>query len=326
MKATERRAFFYDVLINKRAAHAHTPSLIDLLTVWKSGFDNGNCSHEREKGNLVYRIRDIEIDLQSKVAILLIDKADKTAADAAYSDVQTGQLTVFHKTSNQGSAHAAHLFLSLGEEHNRPGAYLALLEGVPGISHRHIQPLLNSIVRDACDRDPMTFSYEDPVGAKSKDGHIRKHPFTPLIELRGHPSQDIINDIEHGKIQHLELTSDRRNVSLANDPYLQEKRHVLRISVDSSIPTAGRLQRIIDAMQTKKSDYLKGRIAFVDRNGQNKVVEYDLDTGSPEQGLYLKSVVVNGLNPPLAQSSEKIVPHFAQQIVAHLKNDRTWQP
>ena len=323
MRATERRVFYYDLLVGKRADHAHFPTMRELTTVWQRCLANNQCTYVRDSGNLVYRVRDIRINSADQLVVILIDRADKFAPDAAYSDTVTGELTVFEKSADQAGSSAAHIVISLSQESSRPNVYLTLLENAQGLSHRLVQPVLNSLLREACKFDRTTFQYEDPAGARTRDGNPKRHTFTPRVELRGHPSTDLNADIERGEIQHLELVKDEAQSQLAGDPYLVESKMSLKVGVDKSIPSDGRVRRLIKAMQSKKTDFSKGRVSFRDPIGQTRTVDFDLDTGAPEQQRYIKSSVVDDIDPPLAQSTDLILPRLCDPMIDLLKTART---
>ena len=314
LKKTERTIYYYDLVVKTRATHAKIPTIGKIAEVWKAAVDAGTLINKREQGNVIYRVGDIEIDTIKGTLCALIRRSDITASDAAYSHMENGTLRHIPKGDDEGGDTAAHLVISLLPESDKTNTYLCLLEGIPAISHRHIQPLLNIAISKACNENPNQFQYDDPVGARNRDGSPKKHPFTPRIELRGHLSDDAIKDLESGSVNYIELIEATTKSELGGDPYLHEDKHSLKIKVDKAIPSHGRAKRLLNAMLTKKTDFQKGRIVFKDEQNTTRTIEYDLNTGAPEQQNYIKCHVIDNITPPMAQSCGRLVSTFVSEI------------
>jgi hypothetical protein len=158
-------------------------------------YDAGECSHEREKGSVIYRIGDIAIDDDAKVVRILLRRCDTNAANAVYSHRRTAVPRVVERDADEGGDRAAHLVVSLIHEANQPAGYLCHLEGVPGLSHRLVQATLNAVLKQAIRTQRATFRYPDPSGARLRTGEPKTTEFTPIVELLGHPSPALIGDM-----------------------------------------------------------------------------------------------------------------------------------
>ena len=322
MKRTKRTVYYYDVVVGCRATHAQPPDLAELAELWRDFYQSQEAVLLREHGNIIYRVGDVEIDNNERVARLLIRKSDINAPDAAYSNVETGEIRFAPKRENEGGDTAAHLLISLTQEQGSPHVYLCMLEAMTGISHRHVQPLLNTLIRYACGQDSQRFTYPDPAGGRHRDGREKRHSFKPKIELRGHTSDDLARDIERGRVNNLELVADRAQAQFGGDQYLREDTYSLSVKVDRNLPTQNRLGRLIQAMCSRREHFGTGRIRFRDENEKMHTVAYDLQTGAPEQQMYIKSFVIDNINPPMALSSDSIVRHFSDEVERRLKRDR----
>ena len=324
MTSTERTVYVYDLVVGKRAAHAPIASLTDLAAVFMTQYNSGDCKHALNNGTLIYRIGDIAIDSQSGVLTLLIRRADQNAPEAAYSHIETGQLRFASKTDDEGGDTGAHLTISTIQEVNKPGTYLCMFEGVPGISHRPVKSLLNSIIRNACQCNPSLFEYEDPSGARtangSPNGAPKRKTFVPHLDLRGHMSDDLIRELERGTVEGIELVKSQLTTQLGGDPYLVHDEFSLKVKA-VNIPATNRFSRIMTAMQRQKS-FKTGRITFKNEDGRVRSIVYNLDTGTPEQASYVKSFPVNGITPPLAQSSLAIAPQLTTAMTTELIRQR----
>jgi hypothetical protein len=323
MRNDERNIYIYDLFVGKRSVHAQSPKMIEIMRVLDQQFNSGDCKLNRDNGNVVFRISDVNIDEQSGFAELLIRRADKNASDAAFSNLNTGKLRVERKQSDEGGDFAAQISISLEAERGKPNMYLCLVEGVTGISHRTIQPLLNRTISNACKNDQNIFKYRHPSGALKRDGSPKTSPFMPLLEFRGHISDSLVSDIENGKVSKVQLIKSKENAPLAGNRHLTEHTLALNIEVSKNMPNQGRFKQIFDAITSRKSDFDVGRIFFVDPDNRSHSVTYDLDTGTPEQQNYVKSFVVRGISPPLDQSSESLVRTFCDLVKDELLNRRS---
>jgi hypothetical protein len=322
MKNAERTIYVYDIKVDKRAVHALPPALVEMANVWQAAFTAGTAIHKREKGSVVYRIGGMVVDDTAGTMSLLIRRADIAAPDAAYSNMDNGDLRIAKKTPVEGGDTAAHLTVSLRPERRDAHSYLAFLEGVPRIGHHYVQALLNGIIRASCSDDRQTFHYPHPSGAKHRDGSAQLKPFVPTIELRAHLADDFISDLENGTVSNIELIKQEGRTALGGNSYLEESSSILKIDVDKNLPRSGRLDSLIQAMSSKKKDFQVGRIRFQDTHKNSHTVEVDLDSGAIEQGKFIKNFTIAPIDPPLAQSTDVILARLIDPMIAKLLADR----
>lgn len=321
MKNNERHIYFYDLHVKKTAKHAHSPALSEMFAVWNDAFQAGTAKHTREKGSVVYRIGDLRCDPSDDTLELLIRRSDLSAAEAAYGNIDSGDLRIATKADDEGGDVAAHVVLSLKQERRKPNTYLVLIEGVPRVGHLVIQSLLNNLIRERCKTDRSVFQYADPGGAR-RDGQRRMKPFVPTIELQGHLSDSFIDDLEKGVVSGIELMQHKTKTPLGGSAYLHEDTQILKLSVDKNLPSSGRWDQILQPIQKRTADYPHARIRFIDPDKKNRTVEIDVKTGTPVQQLYVKCYRQAGINPPLAQSSSSLVRHLSDAMLARLKSHR----
>lgn len=324
MRSKERYVNFYDLLVKVRATHARIPSLTQLIDLWQQYGREGGLIHERENGMLRIRIGDMLFQEDHEMVILLVRRADQNAPNATFSNLTTGTLRVARKESHEGGDTAAHAVLS--QIASEPNTYRCVIESVPGLSHRVIQALLNDLVRQACkdqgkgrgaDKKPVLFSYDDPAGARRQGT-----PFQPHVELRGHLAEELADDLDNGMLQKVELVKSRPRASLGGDQFLVETEYKLVVEPHKDMPPQGRLSRIIAAAACRKHDFDTARISFKDRNHRSHTVAVEIDHGTPEQELYVRSALVRDIDPPLDQSCDTIQGHFARRLVELLVRER----
>lgn len=321
LKSTQRTIYYYDLVVEKSAIHAITPGIGALADVWEKAFTSTTFHNIRERGRVIYRVGDMSIDWTQGILKCLIRRTDITASDAAYSNMKNGAFRHIPKAEDEGGDTAAHLVISLLPEKDKVNTYLCFLEGVPAISHRFIQPLFNNAISAAC-KNTNVFEYDDASGAKNRDGKPKRHSFVPRITLRGHLSESAIQDLESGTVSRIELVKSRVGTQLGGDPYLQEKQYALHVNVEKNLPSEGRIQRLLSAMQSRKESFQKGRIIFKDGNKIGRSIEYDLDSGTPEQLSYIKCLTIEDITPPMAQSTEHFVAGFVATMEAKLVAER----
>lgn len=323
LKRTERQIFCYDLLIGARAQHATPPPLQALYDAWKEMFDAGTCSHEREKGAVIYRIGDMDIDTGNNIARILLRRCDTNAANAVYSNRHTGAPRIVPQKPDEGGDKAAHLVISLSHEANKPSSYLCHLEGVPGLSHRLVQATLNAVLKKAIHAKKDRFVYPDPNGARLRNGDPKTTAFTPTLELVGHPSTSLIQHLESGKLNDIRLIDQRPHSRLGGNQYLVESERQIKVKVDPNIPSQNRVQNLISAIQSKQTEYQTAKVRFTDPDGIPRTIDYDIATGTPEQQTYIQSYRVTAINPPMDESSEKIVSFIADAMKVRVIGDRS---
>ncbi|WP_309621939.1 hypothetical protein [Novosphingobium sp.] len=323
MKRTERQIYIYDVSVRSRSRHAVPPPLSDVIVALRAAVDGQLAVIERDRGTIIYRIGELEVDDIANTVTLLIRRGDTNASNAVYSHRVTGASRVAEREEDEVGDRAAHLVISLVSESARPGRYLAHLEGVPAIGHRVVQALLNRAVSQATKNNLSFFSYDDPAGARDHQGSLKTHPFVPLIELLGHPHENLINDLEQGTVSQITLIDARPKGQLGGNQYLEEREHIVQVKVDSAMPAGNRLAGLIGAARTRRASFQTAAIRFKDPQGHNRTVKFDIDSGNPEQLQYLASYDISGVAPPLNDSSDHIVVRLADQIKRRIQSDRS---
>lgn len=308
MKRDERRIHSYDLISVARAEHARPPQMSELIDGLAQMYQRGEASHIRERGSVTYRIGDLTIDNQTQTASLLLRRCDTNAANAVYSDFATGVPRVLAKAANEGGDKAAHLVVSLVAETTKPHHYLCHLENAPGISHRLVQAIFNSILKAAIKGKHATFVYPDPGGARVKGGGLKTTAFVPSIEMAGHPSPQLVHDLERGRITNISLINTAASGLLGGNRYLVQKEERIEVTVQPNLPRQGRVGQLVNAFQTRRRDFDKAIVRFTDPDGLPRSVKYDIDTGAPEQDKYVASYIVSGITPPMDESSVHLVP------------------
>lgn len=320
MRADERRIYFFDLTLKKLGKSSHAPPLLDVLEVWKEHFGSKTAFHSRQSGDVLYLIGDMKIDLEAQTATMLISVIDRAMADAAYGHLDTRETRIIKKGDREGGHLSAHLVISLTAL--KANTHLCLLEGMRHLSASSIQFLLNAILRKDHKVKPDRFTYPDPSGAKTKAGLVRRLPYLPLVDLGGHPSEMLIEEIENGIIRHLNFIQTREQQPFSDDPYLEEAEFQLKVTVKQSIPHEKRWERIVKAIKSKKAEFSHGRISFIDSNQATRNVEFDTENATIDNTQFVKFRVITKIDPPLAEGIAKIAEHLESRMVSLLQDDQ----
>lgn len=323
MQRNERQVFNYDLLVTRRTELAPYPSLEDIAVAWEQMFIASRASHARERGTILYRIGDLLLDHDRGLLKILIRRGDINAPNPFFSHRQTGVTRAITRDAQEDAERAAHLIISTLPQTNAPNSYLCHLEGVPGISHRQVQAMLNSILKAAIRAGTATFDFPDPAGARRRDGIPKTTTFIPTIELLGHPSAAAVNDLEQGQIQSITLIDRRPHNQLGGNRYLTEKESYLVVAADPNMPRNGRLNSIIAAARVRRADFQSARIRFKDPSGVPHSVDYDIAQGTPEQQIYIASYTITNIDPPMDDSSLQLVPFITEVMSDRIENERT---
>lgn len=323
MRRHERQVFNYDFRVQRRARLAPYPSLDDVVAAWSALFAVGDTDHQRERGDIVYRIGDIDVDQVNRVVKILIRRGDIHASNPFFHDRATGNSRSVPRGATEDGERAAHLVISLNHEANQPTVYLGHLEGVPGISHRQVQAHLNALVKRAINNGLVAFSYADPGGARTRAGEPKMHNYVPSVEMEGHPAASVVNDLEQGHFHSMVLIDRRPRNQLGGNQYLVERERTLIVGASPNMPSQGRLGAILAAAQTQQGNFQTARLRFRDPAGNQRQMDYDIATGTPEQQNYVQSYHVRNINPPMDDSSLTLVPFLTQHMVAQVVADRT---
>ena len=295
----------------------------DFVVGWAALFEQGDTAHHRERGDIVFRVGDMEVDQQNRVVKLLIRRGDIHASNPFFHDRVTGNTRPITRAATEDAERAAHLVVSLDQETDQPNVYLAQLEGVPGVGHRQVQAHLNALAKRALAQGLIEFSYPDPGGARTRAGQPKMLGYVPSLELEGHPAASLIDDLEQGRFQGMTLIDRRPRNQLGGNQYLVERERYLTVGASANMPRQGRIGAIIAAAQTQRGEFQTARLRFKTPDGQDRTVDYDIASGTPEEQAYVQSYHVTNIDPPMDDSSLRLVPFLTGRMTAQVVAERT---
>ncbi len=311
MDKFSRNLKFYDLVVTRRATQAPYPPLIELVDIWKAAIASGVYSgKEYENGSITSVISDVSIDQTTETATLLIELADRNAPNATYRDHNLRKGRHIEKEVSEGNGYSSHIAVSTRPESSRPNTYLCAIEVMPSVSAYRIRSVLNGAIKSACETNPGLFEFTKPGGTK------KKTPFVPHIMLDGHPSEQFLHDIEHGRINGVQLVERSAAGLLGQNPYLESQESILKIKLSQSIPVGQRLVTLISNLGSKSHQYPTTRISLQPESGGNSFqVEIETSTGNLISEAYVKSKKLNfPTQPLLVTSPDTIVTHLAEAM------------
>lgn len=302
---SERRIFFYELEVGSRSKRAQPPPLQQIAEMLLRRMKSGQQIHTMRKGEVAVALGDLEVDANAGVMRALIRLGDMTLPDAVYSGMTDATFRHIPKATGEYTEVGAHLVVSLKPNPKKPHNYLLLLEGVRRLSHYQIKRLLNEILSKEYEETPTTFTYPDPSGGTRRFRH------RPTIEFRGILSSDLIEQLDKGRIVDVTLLHDLHKQPLGPHSFLIRRQQKLSLSVDKGF-VRNRWDRMKSAFKSLSKEYEGARIRFLREDDRTPGTVYvNTDDGTAQQIKYLKSTVLTGILPPLAESSQRI----AQQLM-----------
>lgn len=324
MKANFRQVFVYYVEVVAQAANATLPSMSDLVTVWDRRRQAGQAHAQVSNGDIDLTLGDVVIDPGQQSASLLIRHSDKQAAESVYSDIRNNAFTAHPKGQNEGGETGVHVFLSTAQEQGQANRYVCVIEKVPYLDVALIRRFLNRVLHDEYDNNPAFHTFPNPAGQRTRQGQIRIDRCLPRLEFQGMPSQNLAQDVQNGRLQGITLIRTENRVPVGGVPFLTTKEATLKLEVDQGGLTANVWRDVRRAILTEAPNFPVAQVGFR-LPGRNKTVSIKVDsqTGAPLTELYIKSFDVTNIFPPMAHSSQSVVPAFSQRVIPVLLQERT---
>lgn len=321
MRSDQRDFFVYDLEVAVRKDGAVIPSINTVIDVWRRMSDQ-NKFHFVDNDSKTILIGNIELDDRG-FANILIRVSDRNSPNSVYSDPQSQTFDEHLKVGNQGSDFACHVILSMIMEIGRPNIYTCCIERVSGIPVGYIQRTLSKFLNMEFHDSLTSFSYPSPGGGLMRDGSPRIERCCPHIELRGRPSDSLINDINNGRLSGVSLVKEETKSPIDGAAYLVKETTELKLNIDKGSLPDRLWESLSEVFRRNSRNYSKAKIA-VKLLGANRTVTVliDLQTGAPLDDLYVRSFSVDSINPLLAQSTKVLVPHLLRLAIPHFLQQR----
>jgi len=305
MKKTERLVYYYDLSISAKSRTFDAPKPISV----KKAFELMQLvpldkrTKELSKGNELIYASDLEW-ADGDIISILINKSDKGMSDPVFTIPKENKRRTAEKEEKEGQDFSVHMVIKL--PNNNIDSALVLIEYCPGLSVSTIKRLLNQIISDAKKISPDDFKQMHPDGAIDNDGKPKKYNVTFKYELDGHISNELKYDLDHGKVQSIELITDKEQyTSFDEEGYIQEKCKTLVLTLkDNEHPILDKFNRIKNVIKKQKDDYSKAKVKFKTASNLDRTVEINTTDGLAQ--AYVKKEKLDGFEIDLKSSYDKL--------------------
>jgi len=323
MRGAERRVYYYDVELGTNKKDASPPPMVDVINAIATRYEESKASHSINKDTATLEIGDMLIDEEEGHALLLVQISDRTAPDPYLSNPIEGTSRVVRKEEGEGRGFGAHLLVSLTAEPETPNTYRVLLEKNTGLHRSHVNRLLHAILRTLYQEDPTVFTCDHAGGQRTREGLPKQVEFRPMLEFTGHPSESLIQELEQGELKEISLIHNEQQGPLGGRAWLQKEERILKVKAKFT----NRVRNVWQNLQAvfaaqAQAGYEHARIKFKTQDGESASVDIDTATGNTLlHDKYVKSRRITDIDPPMDESSDEIVEHFATKLIELFSED-----
>jgi hypothetical protein len=307
MKKDERYIYFYDLIIEASSRKFGSPIPITvaraLELIEQVPIEHRRRSISSNKAELY--VSDWHRDTKTNTISILINRCDRQIPDPTFSDPETKSRRIVRKIDNEGQDFSAHLVIKLNTIDSNASATL-LIEHCSGLNVTVVKRLLDKTLALAKTYSPEDFKQKHPNGVFDKNGNSDTYNVKFTWRIDGHPSKELISDLNSGKLQWIDLITEKEEQTPFDGmPYINEKRKTVHLTVtEESNPSKNNWNKLKDLFLRQKDNFATARISFKTKSGIPRTV--DLDTISAGSELYVKRERITGFKTSLESSYEKI--------------------
>ena len=318
-----RQFYIYDLEIGARKEGASIPTMDELVPIFQRMKDTGRMYTIRAD-TATMLVGDIYVDTTQQFVMLLVRLSDKAAPNSVTSDPAAGIFNVHAKGPNQGADFACHVLVSTSQEQGIPNVYTCAIERVAGVASGLVQRLLSKLLNFEYKDDATSFSYLHPAGGLTRHGLPRTDRCCPHIELRGRPSDTLINDINNGQITGISLVKAEAVTPVAGAAYLTKKETELHLQINQASLPANLMQSLRQVFKTNARNYGTAKVRYrVPGQDRSVTVAIDADSGNPLEEMYVQSFYIINIFPLLDHSAKQIVVHLRDLAIPKFIEQRT---
>jgi len=312
MKKTERLVYYYDLSIRAESRTFKVPKPISVKKAFQlmELVPMEKRLKEASKGREQFYISDWK--WEGDIISILVNKSDKGISDPVFTIPQKKQRRTAEKHEEEGQDFSVHIVVQLPQDDQQ--AALVLIENCAGLGVYAVQRLLNQILHDAKQFKPLDYEQSHPDGAVDDKGKSKKYNVDFKCEFEGHISDDLKNDLDNGKVQSIELITEKEKyTSIDEDGYIQEKCKTLVLTLKDE-GVKGKFNKIKNVFIKKKDDYSRARIKFKTPTGVDRTVV--MDTNDVSAQGYVKREKLDDFEFDLKSSYDK----FCDALLERMKD------
>ncbi|ESY62935.1 MULTISPECIES: hypothetical protein [Mesorhizobium] len=323
MQNNRRQFYIFDLELAARKAGATVPTMNDIVPVLQQMHTTARIYSIRSQ-TATMLIGDIDVDAAQQFVTLLIRLSDTSAPNSVYSDPASGHFTEHVKTGSVGSDYGCHVLISTAPEQGLPNIYTCAIERIPGLPFDLTQRLLSKLLNYEFHDNPLSFSYPHPAGGLNQQGQPRTDRCCPHVELRGRPSNSLINDINNGSLSGITLVKAETVTPIAGAAFLTKSKSELKLEIDHNNLPANLWNSLKNALHLNSTDYGTAKVTYkIPSSTRTVTVEIATSTGTPLTDLYVMNFELINVFPFLAQSAKNVVAHLRDAAAPHFLANRT---
>lgn len=313
MKKTERLIFYYDLNIDADSRTFKAPKPISVRKAFElmELVPKEQRIKQMSKGREELYVSDWKWD--GDIISILVNKSDKGMSDPVFTIPKEMKRRTAEKQDQEGQDFSVHVLIQLPQDALQPA--LVLIEFCSGLGVFVVQKLLNQILYDTKKLVPQEFEQVHPDGSVDNNGKPKKYNVAFKCMFDGHISEDLKYDLDNGKIQSIELITEKEKyTNIDEDGYIQEKCKTLVLSLkDEDKSIKDKFNILKKVFTEKKDDYSRARIKFKTPTGVDRTVEMDTNDASA-QG-YVKKEKLDDFDFDLKSSYDE----FCDAILGKMK-------
>jgi hypothetical protein len=271
----------------------------------------GLCFQSIEDERQVIFLSDIKaITTKGKMpaVAMLFCFGDRDKADPGFTNFKTGKVRIAKPQRNEAGGLSVHTVISLRPSEQNGCDYRMVCEQVTGFGRTPIQNFLRHEFRILSQELGYSFDREGSAGLMTR----------PLVEISGHPSEQLKKSLRDGRLLYVELL-EKVNEDFGFDEakYIKTARRDLRLSIARTLPKGEGLTMIEKVrLYAQQHDYDRMRVRWR-VPGLNKPQTAQLDTARRDAGeaLFVKTDEVD-LEAALPDISETL----SDELIGKMKD------
>lgn len=276
--------------------------------------------------NCVY-IADIKRIEKPDAIVLLINRGDPDAANPAFIDAVSNDVSVVPPKPNETQGWSAHLCISLTQDGS---AYRACFERMQNVSSTLVEKLFQELLDTSTKSDPL-YTYEKRVKIPSRKGRPPKEkieikPYRIKLRIKRVPSEQIIEDIEKGELTHVSLI--RRNVKYEGPGapnIIQSATNTLTLRARAA--DKGAVATFVEEVTSwaRKHDFNEIQFKIVELPGSASAQpRFTLEKEDALETLYVRSQKLDGFGLSLERCYSQTCEEITKKLVELLSDSEKW--
>lgn len=295
--------------------------LADVLKLAKRLFDDTPLlSRESKSGRELCYLADIRVNVAAGYAEVLVNRSDKNAPDLVLSEPKQKRRRLIAKVNGEGSDFSSHIIFKLAPI--APNTYRVVIEQSPGLPSPKLERFFNLLLRTCSRKYRSELLRPHPTQPTDAGGKPRKVGLKHKLVFRGHPSKNLLADLESGTLESMELVDHKQHARhWDSNGYIVEQSRVIKLK-QSPKKIKGKVIDALEAVcsQGKKSKLDVLRVRFKTSDGMPRSLEFDTNDGEiVNDEKYIQKAVITNFPAPLPSSFNALDGEVMKRMRALIK-------